>query len=201
MCRVCVCVCVLQTQTIILNILSKQLLQSFHHRLCPPPPPHSICPSVIQNYLLLTLTQTLTHKHTSAMAQGTQCTVTHIPRKRRYDITLSSPVGPWEDRRGERLRARERKREREWYGKTVQQRRRSGVNQSGARGCKGPWLGCVWSVSFKGGTAGRAITDDLPLAAGPGATLTESNHKQVNSTSTFLIFFPLSLSFGLVLST
>lgn len=50
--------------------------------------------------------------------------------------------------------------------------------------------GCVWSVSFKGGTAGRAITADLPLAAGPGATLTESNHKQVNSTSTFLIFFP-----------
>ena len=44
-------------------------------------------------------------------------------------------------------------------------------------------------MSFKGGTAGRAITDDLPLAAGPGATLTESNHKQVNSTSTFLIFF------------
>lgn len=40
------------------------------------------------------------------MAQGTQCTVTHIPRKRRYDITLSSPVGPWEDRRGERLRER-----------------------------------------------------------------------------------------------
>lgn len=59
-----------------------------------------------------------------------------------------------------------------------------------ARGAaKGPWLGCVWSVSFKGETAGRAITDDLPLAAGPGATLTESNHKQVNSTSTFLIFF------------
>lgn len=59
-----------------------------------------------------------------------------------------------------------------------------------ARGAaRGPWLGCVWSVSFKGGTAGRAITDDLPLAAGPGATLTESNHKQVNSTSTFLIFF------------
>lgn len=55
-------------------------------------------------------------------------------------------------------------------------------------------------MSFKGGTTGRAITDDLPLAAGPGATLTESNHKQVNSTSTFLIFFPLSLSFGLVLS-
>lgn len=59
-----------------------------------------------------------------------------------------------------------------------------------ARGAaRGPWLECVWSVSFKGGTAGRAITDDLPLAAGPGATLTESNHKQVNSTSTFLIFF------------
>lgn len=66
---------------------------------------------------------------------------------------------------------------------------------------KGPWLGCVWSVSFKGGTAGRAITDDFPLAAGPGATLTESNHKQVNSTSTFLIFFPPVSSFGLVLST
>lgn len=81
------------------------------------------------------------------------------------------------------------KREREWYGKTEQQRRRSGVNQYNARSCKGPWLGCVWSVSFKGGTAGRAITDDLPLPAGPGATLTESNHKQVNSTSTFLIFF------------
>lgn len=80
-------------------------------------------------------------------------------------------------------------RQRKWYGKTEQRWRRSGVNQSGARGCKGPWLGCVWSVSFKGGTAGRAITDDLPLAAGPGATLTESNHKQVNSTSTFLIFF------------
>lgn len=66
---------------------------------------------------------------------------------------------------------------------------------------KGPWLGCVWSVSFKGGTAGRAITDDFPLAAGPGATLTESNHKQVNSTSTFLIFFPPVSPFGLVLST
>lgn len=66
---------------------------------------------------------------------------------------------------------------------------------------KGPWLGCVWSVSFKGRTAGRAITDDFPLAAGPGATLTESNHKQVNSTSTFLIFFPPVSPFGLVLST
>lgn len=46
-------------------------------------------------YLLLThiFTRTLTHTHAhSAMAQGTQCTVTHIARKRRYDITLS-PVG------------------------------------------------------------------------------------------------------------
>lgn len=93
------------------------------------------------------------------------------------------------NKEGKTERERGGGRQRKWYGKTEQRWRRSGVNQSGARGCKGPWLGCVWSVSFKGGTAGRAITDDLPLAAGPGATLTESNHKQVNSTSTFLIFF------------
>lgn len=93
----------------------------------------------------------------------------------------------------ERTRERGRDEGRKWFGKTEQRLRRSGVNQSGVRGCEGPRLGCVWSVSFKGGTAGEAITDDLPLADGPGATLTESNHKQVNSTSTCLIFFPCLL--------
>lgn len=92
---------------------------------------------------------------------------------------------------GSMLNKEERKdREKQIYGKTTEPWKLLGVNQSSARGCKGPWLGCVWSVSFKGGAAGRAITGDLPLAAGPAATLTESNHKQVNSTSTFLIFFP-----------
>lgn len=56
-------------------------------------------------------------------------------------------------------------------------------------GLQGPVTGVRLICVFQRGTAGRAITDDLPLAAGPGATLTESNHKQVNSTSTFLIFF------------
>lgn len=74
------------------NIFSEQLLQSVRHRLTPPLPLLSIC---------LTEKHKLLATHTNkflAMAQGTQC------RKRRYDITLSSPLGPREDRRGERLR-------------------------------------------------------------------------------------------------
>lgn len=51
--------------------------------------------------LFVSLKNKLLATHTNkflAMAQGTQC------RKRRYDITLSSSLGPREDRRGERLR-------------------------------------------------------------------------------------------------
>lgn len=92
------------------NILSKQLLRSVHHRLAPPPPPLlSIC--LTEKHELLA-----NHTHTNkfpAMAQGTQCTVTHIPRKRRYDITLSSPLGPWEDRRGRGDWGRKKERGRE----------------------------------------------------------------------------------------
>lgn len=82
---------VLKKQELLKNIFSKQLLKSVHHS--PPPLPLlSVC---------LTEKHKLLATHTNkflAMAQGSQC------RKRRYDITVSSPPGPQEDRRGERLR-------------------------------------------------------------------------------------------------
>lgn len=71
------------------------------------------------------------------MAQSTQCTVTHIPRKRRYDITLSSPLGPWEDRRGERLRGgRKREGGRKGEEETTEQRERAKEKRETNRGQK-----------------------------------------------------------------
>lgn len=87
-----------------------------------------------------------------------------------------------------------RQKEKEKRKRVIREDRAAAAETSGCQsiryeGLQGPMRGSVWSVSFKARTAGKAITDDLPLAAGPDGTLTESNHKQVNSTSTFLIFF------------